>query len=155
MPLSSPLPLGRFPRTRLRRNRRSDWSRRLVAENRLDPADLIWPVFAVDGVGRREPVASMPGVERLSCDLLAERIGEAKELGIPAVAVFPSIDETLKTEDARAALDPDNLVCRAVRSVKAAYPDIGVICDVALDPFSSLGHDGIVRAGEVVNDETV
>jgi len=155
MPATSPLPLGRFPHTRLRRNRKSGWTRRLVAESRLGTDDLIWPVFAVDGEGRCEPVASMPGVERLSCDLLVERVGEAKELGIPAVAVFPSIDDRLKTEDARAALDPDNLICRAVRAIKAAHPEIGVICDVALDPFSSLGHDGIVRDGRVLNDETV
>jgi porphobilinogen synthase len=148
-------PLGRYPRTRLRRNRRCGWSRRLVAENRLNVDDLIWPVFVVDGEARREPVASMPGVERLSCDLLVHAIGGAKDLGIPAVAVFPSIDQALKTTDAREALNPENLVCRAVRAIKAAHPDIGVICDVALDPFSSSGHDGIVRDGRVLNDETV
>jgi porphobilinogen synthase len=154
--LSGPLlPLGRYPRTRLRRNRRCEWSRRLVAEHRLSVADLIWPVFAIDGSRRREPVASMPGVERLSCDLLVDAVGEAKQLGIPAVAVFPSIDPALKTPDCRAALDSDNLVCRAVRTIKAAHPDIGVICDVALDPFNSSGHDGLVRDGRVLNDETV
>ncbi|MBK8175702.1 MAG: porphobilinogen synthase [Rhodospirillales bacterium] len=148
-------PLGAFPRTRLRRNRKTAWSRSLVAEHRLSPADLIWPVFAVDGVGRREPIASMPGVDRLSCDLLIEAVGEAAELGIPAVAVFPSVDPALKTPDAREALNPDNLVCRAVRAIKQALPAIGVICDVALDPFSSFGHDGLIKDGRVLNDETV
>ena len=147
--------LGRYPRTRLRRNRRCDWSRRLVAESRLAVDDLIWPVFVVDGEARREPVASMPGVERLSCDLLVHAIGGAKALGIPAVAVFPSIDQALKTDDAREALNPENLVCRAVRAIKAAHPDIGVICDVALDPYSSSGHDGVLSDGRVLNDETI
>ena len=152
---SSQRALGRFPSTRLRRNRRSGWSRRLVAEHRLGVEDLIWPVFVVDGEARREPVSSMPEVERLSLDLLIDAIGAAKELGIPAVAVFPSIPQELKTTDAREALNPENLVCRAVRAIKAAHPDIGVICDVALDPFSASGHDGIMREGRVLNDETV
>jgi porphobilinogen synthase len=147
--------LGGFPRTRLRRNRRCDWSRRLVAEHRLGVGDLIWPVFAIDGERRREPVTSMPGVERLSCDLLVDAVATAKDLGIPAVAVFPSIPQELKTDDASEALNPDNLVCRAVRAIKAAHPDIGVICDVALDPFSASGHDGIVLGGRVLNDETI
>jgi porphobilinogen synthase len=152
---SSPLAIGRYPRTRLRRTRQSDWSRRLVAEHRLSVDDLIWPVFVVDGEARREPIASMPGVERLSPDLLVDAITGAKELGIPAVAVFPSIAQELKTDDAREALNPDNLICRAVRAIKTAHPDIGVICDVALDPFSASGHDGVVLEGRVLNDETV
>lgn len=152
---SPPRALGRFPSTRLRRNRQRGWSRRLVAEHRLGVDDLIWPVFVVEGQARREPVPSMPEVERLSVDLLVDAIGAAKEFGIPAIAVFPSIAQELKTADAREALNPDNLICRAVRAIKAAHPDIGVICDVALDPFSASGHDGVLRDGRVVNDETV
>ena len=149
------LGLGGFPRTRMRRNRRDRWTRRLVAENRLSADDFIWPVFVVDGEGKREPVASMPGVVRFSVDLLGEAMDGAKELGIPAIAVFPNTDPALKTADGREAVNPDNLVCRAVRAAKAAYPDMGVLCDVALDPFNSDGHDGLVRDGYVVNDETV
>lgn len=155
MPSASALNLGRYPRTRLRRSRRTAWSRRLVAEHRLTPADLIWPLFVIEGEDRREPVASMPGVERLSVDLLVDAVCEAKDLGIPAVAVFPSIDAAFKTPDCSVAFDPDNLICRAVRAIKAAHPEIGVICDVALDPFNSLGHDGLVQDGRVLNDETV
>ncbi|MEW5728723.1 MAG: porphobilinogen synthase, partial [Pseudomonadota bacterium] len=125
------------------------------SENRLAVDDLIWPLFVVEGSGVRQGVASMPGVERLSIDLLVEAAAHAAGLGIPAVAVFPSVDPALKTPDAAEALNPDNLVCRAVRAVKKAVPGIGVICDVALDPFNSDGHDGIVRDGYVVNDETV
>ena len=147
--------LGAFPRTRMRRNRRDPWNRRLVAENRLSADDLIWPVFVVEGENQRQPVASMPGVERLSVDRLGDAVGEAKDLGIPAVAVFPYVEEALKTADCREAVNPDNLVCRAVSAVKAAHPDIGIVCDVALDPFNSDGHDGLVRDGVVVNDETV
>jgi porphobilinogen synthase len=150
-----PSAFGRYPATRLRRIRRSGWVRRMVAEHALAVDDLIWPLFVVEGAGRREPVASMPGVERLSCDLLADAARAAGALGIPAVAVFPYIEGHLKTADCREALNPDNLVCRAVRAIKAAEPGLGVICDVALDPFNSLGHDGLVRDGQVVNDETV
>ena len=139
----------------MRRTRRHAWSRRLVAESRLSPADLIWPAFVVEGAGKREPVPSMPGVERLSIDLLVEAVAEARDLGIPAVAVFPSVEPALKTPDASEAYNPDNLVCRAVRAVKEAHPDVGVICDVALDPFNSDGHDGLLRGGEVANDETI
>ncbi len=146
---------GRFPATRMRRNRRTPWVRRLVAENSLSVADLIWPVFVVEGTGQRQPVPSMPGVDRLSVDLLVEEVGRAKALGIPAIAVFPYVEGALKTPDAREAVNPDNLVCRAVRAVKAAHPDIGVICDAALDPFNADGHDGIVRDGVILNDETL
>ena len=147
--------LGAYPRTRLRRNRRDDWTRKLVAENVLTPADLIWPIFVVDGVGQRQPVPSMPGVDRLSVDLVAAAVGHAKGLGIPVVAVFPCTDPAVKTPDGREACNPDNLVCRAVRAVKDAHPEIGVLCDVALDPYNSDGHDGLVRDGYVVNDDTV
>jgi porphobilinogen synthase len=140
---------------RPRRNRKSDWSRRLVREHELLISDLIWPVFLIDGENRREPVASMPGVERLTIDLAAEAITEAAALGIPAVALFPNISPKLRDEQASAALDPDNLVCRACRAIKAAVPDIGVITDVALDPYTSHGHDGLLRGDEIVNDDTV
>ena len=155
-PLSSHYPpLGAFPRTRLRRNRRDVWSRRLVAETRLDVSDLIWPLFVHDGKNRREPVPSMPNVERLSVDLLVKAAGEAKAAGIPLIAVFPAIDPALKTPDGGEALNSDNLVCRAVKAVKEAHPELGVMCDVALDPFTTHGHDGLLRDGYIVNDETV
>ncbi len=146
---------GQFPSTRLRRNRRTAWSRRLVAENRLSVDDLIWPVFVQDGTGQRTPVPSMPGVERLSVDLLAAAAGEAAELGIPAVALFPATDPAKKTPDGDEALNSDNLVCKSVRAVKRACPDLGIICDVALDPYTTHGHDGLLRDGYVVNDETI
>jgi porphobilinogen synthase len=149
-------PLGRYPDTRMRRLRRHDWSRRLVRENTLTVDDLIWPLFIREGRGEREAVASMPGIERLSVDLIVEAVGEAASLGIPAVALFPATDPKLKTPECEEAVNPENLVCRAVRAVKQAHGGkIGVICDVALDPYSSHGQDGLVRDGYVVNDETV
>ena len=149
-------PWGKYPQTRLRRNRRFDWSRRLVAENRLTVDDLIWPVFVCEGQNRREPIGSMPGVERLSPDLLAAAVGEAVELGIPAVAIFPATPPAKKTDEADEAFNSDNLVCRSVRAIKQAHGErIGVVCDVALDPYTSHGHDGLLRDGYVVNDETV
>src|SRR5258707_13602458 len=147
--------LGRYPTTRLRRNRREAWSRRLVAEHRLSTDDLIWPVFVQEGTNARTPVESMPGVDRLSVDLLVEAVKEAGDLGIPAVALFPETDPKSKTPDGREAYNPGNLVCRAITAVKKAVPDVGVVCDVALDPFNSDGHDGIVRDGYVQNDETL
>lgn len=144
-----------FPSTRMRRNRSSDWVRRLTRESSVTPDDLIWPVFVQEGKDARAPVPSMPGVERLSIDLLVQAVGEAKALGIPAVAVFPVTPQELKTPDGKEATNSDNLVCRTVRSIKEAHPDIGVICDVALDPYTTHGQDGIVRDGEVLNDETV
>ena len=146
---------GAYPTVRMRRNRRARWSRTLVAENRLGVDDFIWPVFVVDGTGTRQPVPSMPDVWRLSPDMLPDAVGEAKELGIPAIAIFPYTDDRLKTADAREAHNPDNLVCRAVRVVKESVPEVGVMCDVALDPFNSDGHDGLVRDGIILNDETV
>src|SRR5205823_9990815 len=130
-------------------------SRRLVAEHRLSADDFIWPIFIQEGSKQRTPVPSMPGVDRLSLDLLAEVVKEARDLGIPAVALFPATPPEKKTPDGHEALNPENLVCRAVRAVKAAVPDIGVMCDVALDPYTTHGHDGLVRNGYVVNDETV
>jgi porphobilinogen synthase len=146
---------GSFPSTRLRRNRRTDWSRRLIAENALSMNDLIWPVFVHEGESKRTPIPSMPGVERLSIDLLVEAVGEAQQLGIPAVAIFPVTDPAKKSPEAEEAVNPENLVCRAVRAVKAAHREIGIICDVALDPYTSHGQDGLVRNGYVVNDETL
>ncbi|MGE5267189.1 MAG: porphobilinogen synthase [Deltaproteobacteria bacterium] len=146
---------GGFPHIRPRRNRRAPWARALVSENALSPSDLIWPLFVLDGIGRREPIPSMPGVERLSIDLVAEAAREAADLGIPAVALFPYTDPALRTDDAREAFNPDNLVCRATRAIKATGVDLGVILDVALDPYTSHGHDGLVRDGVILNDETV
>ncbi len=147
--------LGAFPGTRMRRNRRDDWSRRMVAEARLCADDLIWPVFVVEGTAVCEPIVPMPGVDRLSIDLLLPAIAEAKGLGIPAVALFPYTPDDLKTPDAQEAFNPDNLICRATKRVKDEHPDIGVMCDVALDPYNSDGHDGLVRNGDVANDETI
>jgi porphobilinogen synthase len=127
-----------------------------VAENRLSVDDLIWPLFVQSGTERREPVASMPGVERLSIDRLVDAVGTALELGIPAIALFPVTEAEKKSADGEEAVNPENLVCRAVRAVKAAHGDaIGVICDVALDPYTSHGHDGLLRDGYVVNDESI
>ncbi len=147
--------LGAFPGTRMRRNRSDDFSRRLISENVLTANDLIWPLFVLDGDNRREAVTSMPGVERLSIDLLVDAVDEAVDLGIPAIAVFPNTAPSLKTPDAKEAVNPENLVCRAVRAVKEAHPDMGVICDVALDLYNSDGHDGLVDDAMILNDETV
>ena len=144
-----------FPSTRMRRNRSQDWVRRLTRESTVTPADLIWPVFVQEGQGARTPIPSMPGVERLSIDLAVKAVGDAKSLGIPAVAIFPVTPPELKTQDGDEATNPDNLVCRTVRAIKDAHDGIGVICDVALDPYTTHGQDGIVRDGEVLNDETV
>jgi porphobilinogen synthase len=144
-----------FPALRMRRLRRTGWCRRLVTESTLAPSDLIWPLFVVDGHHRREPVPSMPGVERLSIDLAGAAAEEAARLGIPAIALFPFTDPSLKTPDGREAVNPVNLICNAVREIKRAVPEIGVMCDVALDPYTSHGHDGILIDGYVANDETV
>jgi len=147
---------GQYPQTRLRRLRRYDWSRRLVAESHLSVNDLIWPLFVHDGERRREPVSSMPGVERLSTDLLVKAVGEAAELGIPAVAIFPVTDPAKKSPNADEAINPNNLICRAVRALKQAHgQSLGVICDVALDPYTTHGQDGLVRNDYVINDETI
>ena len=148
-------PVGVFPQTRMRRNRRWDWSRRLVRENTLTPDDLIWPVFVCEGTDHIEPVPTMPGVVRYSPDRLPAAVAEAKALGIPAVEIFPTKPASAKSPGAEEAWNPDNLVCQAVRAIKDAHPDMGVMCDVALDPFNSDGHDGIVRDGHVENDETL
>ena len=147
--------LGRYPQTRMRRNRRDDWTRRLVAENRLAAADLIWPTFVHDEDVAQAPVGTLPGVHRLSVDRLVDDAGKAASLGIPLMAIFPVIPPDLKTEEAEEATNPDNIVCKAVAAVKKAHPDLGIMCDVALDPFTSHGHDGLMRDGYIVNDETV
>ena len=145
-----------YPRTRMRRMRRDDFTRRLMREHRLTVDDLIYPVFVLPGDGRREQVASMPGIERLSIDLLLEEAAELATLGVPAVALFPVTPTELKSLDAREAYNPDGLAQRAVRALKASQPELGVITDVALDPFTTHGQDGLIDdAGYVMNDETV
>ncbi|MGE3829583.1 MAG: porphobilinogen synthase [Parvibaculaceae bacterium] len=146
---------GRFPSTRMRRNRRTDWSRRLVAENTLSPADFIWPIFIIEGANTHVAVESMPGVERLTVDLAVKAAAEARDLGIPAIALFPYTDPSLRSEDGDEGLNSGNLVCRAARAIKQSVPDIGIMCDVALDPYTSHGHDGLLRDGEILNDETL
>ncbi len=144
-----------YPNTRLRRTRQFSWSRELVEEHRLSVSDLIWPVFVKPGHSQKTEIASMPGVFRWSIDLLVKQIGQAAELGIPAIALFPETDPAKKTEDAREATNPDNLICQAVRAIKKEVPDIGVICDVALDPYTSHGHDGLMANGVVLNDASI
>jgi porphobilinogen synthase len=140
---------------RPRRNRRADWARRMVREAVLTTDDLIWPVFLVDGANKREPIASMPGVERLSVDLVVREAERAAKLKIPCLALFPYTDPKRRDESGSEALNSDNLVCRAIRAIKADVPEVGVLCDVALDPYTSHGHDGLLRDGEIINDETV
>jgi len=146
---------GQFPRVRMRRNRTDDWVRRLVAESRLAAADLIWPVFVHEGSQAREAVPSMPDVERLSIPALVDAVGEAAALRIPAIAVFPVIPPEKKSDGAEEAWRPDNLANRAIAAVKKAVPAIGIVCDVALDPYTSHGHDGLLRDGRILNDETL
>jgi len=145
-----------YPALRLRRTRAATWSRRLHAENVLTPADLIWPLFVTEGAGIEEPIATLPGVSRWSVDLIVERAREASELGIACLALFPNTQPDRRSDDGAEALNPDNLMCRAIRAIKQAVPDIGVLTDVALDPYTAHGHDGIVDdAGYVLNDRTI
>jgi porphobilinogen synthase len=145
-----------YPALRLRRTRAAAWSRRLHAETVLTPADLIWPLFISDGQGVEEPIASLPGVSRWSVDGIVARAKEARDLGIPCLALFPNTQPNLRTDDGREALNPDNLMCRAIRAIKDAAPEIGVLTDVALDPYTAHGHDGLVDdGGYVMNDSTV
>jgi len=153
--MTKPLVTGAYPATRLRRNRQTEWSRLLCAEHELSVKDLIWPVFVQEGDNSRTDVASMPGVQRLSIDLLVEAVGQAAALGIPACALFPVTDPALKSPNGDEAINADNLMCRSVRAVKQAGIDIGILCDVALDPYTTHGQDGIVRDGEVLNDKTI
>lgn len=144
-----------FPTVRMRRNRATDWSRRLVAENVLTPSDFIWPIFVTEGVGVREPVASMPGVDRISVDLVAQAVESALSLQIPAIAIFPNTQADKRSEDGAEAFNPDNLVCRATRAIRDGGYDIGILCDVALDPYTSHGHDGLMEGDTIVNDPTL
>jgi porphobilinogen synthase len=146
---------GRFPDTRLRRARRHQWLRRAVAETTLAPADLVWPLFVHDHE-MSVPVASMPGVERLPIEGILRAAGEALRLGIPAIAIFPVVESSRKTDDAAHAYDPENLACRTVRAIRRECGDaLGIVCDVALDPYTSHGHDGLLKNGQIVNDDTV
>ncbi len=148
--------MSSFPALRMRRARSAPWIRAMLAETRLHPSDFIWPLFICDGEGCEEPIGSLPGVSRWSVDRLAAKARQAADLGIPCIALFPNTPNDLRTEDAREALNPDNLICRAIKAIKDAVPDIGVLTDVALDPYTSHGHDGLVdSSGYVLNDETV
>ena len=147
--------LGSFPSTRLRRNRRDNWSRQLVAEHQLSPSDLILPAFVHEETETTVEISSMPGVYRHSIKSLIDLVGEARELGIPVVAIFPSISSGLKNAQGSEALNPENLVCRAVHAIKEVHQDIGIMADVALDPYTNHGHDGLVQDNYVVNDETI
>ena len=148
---SSPLDLAIRPR----RNRKAEWARRLVRENVLTTDDLIWPMFVVDGNNTRTPVASMPGVDRLTVDQAVRDAERAMKLDIPCIALFPYTEPSLRDEAGSEALNPNNLVCQSVRAIKKEFPDLGVLCDVALDPFTSHGHDGLIEDGKILNDETV
>ncbi|MDE2335405.1 MAG: porphobilinogen synthase [Rhodospirillales bacterium] len=147
--------LGRYPTTRLRRNRHDAWTRRLVAEHALGVGDLIWPVFIAEGNGSVADIASMPGQQRVTLDRLARHVEPAVRLGIPAIALFPATPPALKDAEGTEAANPDNLTCRAARLLKREFPELGLIGDVALDPYTSHGHDGVIRDGYVANDESV
>jgi porphobilinogen synthase len=140
---------------RPRRNRKAEWARRMVRENVLTTDDLIWPLFLIDGNNKREQIASMPGVERLSVDQAVRDAERAMKLTIPCLALFPYTDPSLRDEEGSEATNPNNLVCQAVRAIKKEFPEIGILCDVALDPFTSHGHDGLITDGKILNDETV
>lgn len=140
---------------RPRRNRKAEWARRMVRENVLTTDDLIWPLFLIDGNNKREQIASMPGVERLSVDQAVREAERAMKLTIPCLALFPYTDPSLRDEEGSEATNPNNLVCQAVRAIKNEFPDLGILCDVALDPFTSHGHDGLIEDGKILNDETV
>jgi porphobilinogen synthase len=148
---STPLDLAIRPR----RNRKAEWARRLVRENVLTTDDLIWPMFVVDGNNARTPVTSMPGVDRLTVDQAVRDAERAMKLDIPCIALFPYTEPSLRDENGSEALNPNNLVCQSVRAIKKEFPELGVLCDVALDPFTSHGHDGLIEDGNILNDETV
>lgn len=152
---SCPDDYWRYPLSRARRNRFDGFTRRLVAETTLTTDNLIWPIFVCDGQNTRTQVSSMPGVERVSIDLLESHLQEAVALGIPAVALFPITPPDIRDSKGREATNPDNLMCRAAREIKRLYPDLGLIGDVALDPYTDHGHDGLIENGYVVNDASV
>ncbi len=147
--------VGRFPATRMRRNRHDAWTRRLVAETRLSVDDLIWPIFVIEGSATTSDIASMPGVQRVTLDRIAAHVAPAARLGVPALALFPATPAEKKDPDGTESANPDNLICRAARLLKREFPDLGLIGDVALDPYTSHGHDGVLRDGIVANDESV
>jgi len=147
--------VGRFPNTRMRRNRRDAWTRRLVAENTLSVGDLIWPIFVIEGENTTTDVGSMPGVQRVTVDRLAAHCANAAKLGIPAIALFPMTPREHKDAEGTESSNPNNLICRAARLLKSEYPDIGLVGDVALDPYTDHGHDGVIRNGYVHNDDTL
>lgn len=149
------IPSSTFPATRLRRLRTSHWLREMVAEHRLHVSDLIWPVFIEDGKNNETPITSMPDVSRMTLDILVKKAKSAHQLGIPAIALFPKIDEKLKTTNGDEALSKNNLVARAIKEIKNAVPELGIIADVALDPYTTHGQDGIVESGKILNDKTV
>jgi porphobilinogen synthase len=146
---------GQFPSTRLRRNRHDAWTRRLTAENKLSVDDLIWPIFIIEGTAQEIPVTSMPGVTRVSIDRLAAHVEPAAKLGIPAIALFPATPAEKKDADGTEATNPENLICTASRLLKREFPDLGLIGDVALDPYTDHGHDGVIRNNYVHNDDTL
>ena len=146
---------GSYPTTRLRRNRRDGWTRRLVAESRLSVDDLIWPIFLIEGQDNTTPVESMPGVVRVTLDRLAEHVRPAADLGIPAIALFPNIPLDRRDAEGTEALNPDNLMCRAARLLKREFPEVGLVGDVALDCYTNHGHDGVIRNGYVHNDDSL
>ncbi|HVC60911.1 MAG TPA: porphobilinogen synthase [Acetobacteraceae bacterium] len=147
--------VGRFPTTRMRRNRHDAWTRRLVAENSLSVDDLIWPVFVIEGRGATTDVASMPGVQRVTVDRLARHVAPAVQYGIPAVALFPATPPEKKDAEGTEATNPDNLICEAARLLKREFPELGLVGDVALDPYTDHGHDGVIRNGYVANDDSL
>jgi porphobilinogen synthase len=147
--------VGRFPAIRMRRNRRDGWTRRLVAENTLSVDDLIWPIFIIEGKGLTTPVGSMPGVDRVTLDRLVAHVAPVAELGVPAVALFPATPADKKDPEGTESGNPENLMCNAARLLKQAFPDLGLVGDVALDPYTDHGHDGVIRDGYVANDESV
>jgi len=154
--MNTPSPRGPFPLTRMRRLRQQSWSRALVAEHRLSASDLIWPLFLLPGSTPSQPIASLPGVERRNLDDSLRQIEAAVQLGIPAIALFPVTPVDVKTEDGDEALNPDNLICTALRTIRREFGDqLGIIADVALDPYTTHGQDGLLRQGKIVNDETV
>lgn len=146
---------GAYPALRMRRLRSAGWIREMLAEHNVTANDVIWPLFVTEGTNNRESVDSMPGVQRLSIDLLIEELKPAVDLGLKAAALFPVVPAEKKTIDGKESYNPDNLICRTIAEVKKAFPDLGIISDVALDPFTTHGHDGIVENGEVLNDETI
>ena len=147
--------IGKFPRTRLRRNRQSPWCRNLISETKLSSNDLILPLFITEGKNKIENIKSIPSVQRYSVDTVLKKIEEVNNFNIPAIALFPYIEKKLKTFDGKEALNKNNLICRAIREIKKNFPEIGLICDVALDPYTTHGHDGILKKNYIANDETI